>query len=130
MDLLENVATELGFQFHLYLVRDEKYGAKYTAMTDAQLHNLQSSGGEASASSLSAIKDGGDEDGRDETITSGGRRAKETGDTMVDIDPDWDQSNGIDFNLQSVVRSWRQSSKFSPLCHVLYRMLVPSKSHF
>lgn len=31
MDLLENVATELGFEFHLYLVRDELYGAKYAA---------------------------------------------------------------------------------------------------
>ncbi|XP_059614954.1 uncharacterized protein LOC132260688 [Phlebotomus argentipes] len=28
MDLLENIATELGFEFHLYIVRDELYGTK------------------------------------------------------------------------------------------------------
>lgn len=28
MDLLENVATELGFEFHLYVVRDQLFGAK------------------------------------------------------------------------------------------------------
>lgn len=28
MDLLDNVATELGFEFHLYVVRDHLFGAK------------------------------------------------------------------------------------------------------
>ncbi|GAB0096952.1 Ionotropic glutamate receptor [Sergentomyia squamirostris] len=28
MDLLENIATELGFEFHLYIVRDEVYGTR------------------------------------------------------------------------------------------------------
>lgn len=28
MDLLDNVATELGFEFHLYVVRDQLFGAK------------------------------------------------------------------------------------------------------
>lgn len=28
MDLLENIATELGFEFHLYVVRDQLFGAK------------------------------------------------------------------------------------------------------
>lgn len=36
MDLLENIATELGFQFHLYLVRDELYGAKHLADRQGQ----------------------------------------------------------------------------------------------
>lgn len=27
MDLLENVAAELGFEFHLYIVRDELFGS-------------------------------------------------------------------------------------------------------
>lgn len=29
MDILDNVATELGFEFHLYIVRDELFGAKH-----------------------------------------------------------------------------------------------------
>lgn len=28
MDLLDNVATELGFEFHLYIVRDQLFGAQ------------------------------------------------------------------------------------------------------
>lgn len=28
MDLLDNIATELGFEFHLYVVRDELFGSK------------------------------------------------------------------------------------------------------
>lgn len=28
MDLLDNVATELGFEFHLYVVRDQLFGSK------------------------------------------------------------------------------------------------------
>lgn len=28
MDLLDNIATELGFEFHLYVVRDQLFGAK------------------------------------------------------------------------------------------------------
>lgn len=28
MDLLDNVATELGFEFHLYVVRDQLFGAQ------------------------------------------------------------------------------------------------------
>lgn len=44
MDLLDNVATELGFQFHLYLVRDELYGTKVSALTNSQPANLHSSG--------------------------------------------------------------------------------------
>lgn len=105
MDLLENVATELGFQFHLYLVRDEKYGAKYTAMSDAQLHNSQSSGGGGDDDDLAAPSINGEDDS---TVGAAARRG-EFGPLvgeMVDIDPDWDQSNGIDFNLKSAVGFW------------------------
>lgn len=28
MDLLDNIAMELGFEFHLYVVRDQLFGAK------------------------------------------------------------------------------------------------------
>jgi hypothetical protein len=28
MDLLENIAAELGFEYHLYIVRDEVFGTK------------------------------------------------------------------------------------------------------
>lgn len=28
MDILDNVATELGFEFHLYIVQDELFGGK------------------------------------------------------------------------------------------------------
>lgn len=28
MDLLDNIAMELGFEFHLYIVRDQLFGAK------------------------------------------------------------------------------------------------------
>lgn len=34
MDLLDNIATELMFEFHLYIVRDELFGAKYTDLND------------------------------------------------------------------------------------------------
>lgn len=34
MDILDNVATELGFEFHLYIVRDELFGAKYRNFKD------------------------------------------------------------------------------------------------
>lgn len=29
MDLLHNIATELGFEFHLYIVKDELFGSKF-----------------------------------------------------------------------------------------------------
>lgn len=28
MDLLDNIATELGFEFHLYVVRDQLFGSR------------------------------------------------------------------------------------------------------
>ncbi|XP_055378406.1 uncharacterized protein LOC129610081 isoform X1 [Condylostylus longicornis] len=34
MDLLDNIATELGFEFHLYIVRDELFGTKYNNLND------------------------------------------------------------------------------------------------
>lgn len=38
MDILDNVATELGFEFHLYIVRDELFGTKYRNFKD-WIHN-------------------------------------------------------------------------------------------
>lgn len=31
MDILDNIATELGFEFHLYIVQDELFGGKQKA---------------------------------------------------------------------------------------------------
>lgn len=49
MDILDNVATELGFEFHLYIVRDELFGAKHqplpTVPSNAAKDWSQPSGG-------------------------------------------------------------------------------------
>lgn len=88
MDLLENVATELGFKFHLYLVRDDLYGAKYSTVKNSLMHNSQSSGG------------GGTGDANDDT--NAGQMARESNNyDYVEMDSDWDQSNGIEFRLLS-----------------------------
>ncbi|XP_055917698.1 uncharacterized protein LOC129949971 isoform X2 [Eupeodes corollae] len=34
MDLLDNIATELEFEFHLYIVHDELFGAKFSTLND------------------------------------------------------------------------------------------------
>lgn len=34
MDLLDNIATELGFEFHLYIVRDQLFGSKKRNVKD------------------------------------------------------------------------------------------------
>lgn len=34
MDLLDNIATELGFEFHLYIVRDQLFGSKQRSRRD------------------------------------------------------------------------------------------------
>lgn len=34
MDLLDNIATELGFEFHLYIVRDQLFGSKQRNVRD------------------------------------------------------------------------------------------------
>lgn len=34
MDLLDNIATELEFEFHLYIVQDELFGSKFTNLDD------------------------------------------------------------------------------------------------
>lgn len=34
MDLLDNIATELGFEFHLYVVRDQLFGSKQRNFKD------------------------------------------------------------------------------------------------
>jgi hypothetical protein len=39
MDLLENIAEELGFEFHLYIVRDELFGAKFNNLKDWTIKN-------------------------------------------------------------------------------------------
>lgn len=43
MDLLDNVATELGFEFHLYVVRDQLFGAKKTRSVHDHLANRKQS---------------------------------------------------------------------------------------
>lgn len=87
MDLLENVATELGFQFHLYLVRDELYGAKYSALTNGQSSNLQSSEGGGGGEGVDASED---------STTTGGQMAQRQSNSYgdVEIESDWDQANG------------------------------------
>lgn len=57
MDLLENIATELGFEFHLYIVRDELYGAKYA---DPSKFTQQSSGGDSAWNRRSGRHERGD----------------------------------------------------------------------
>lgn len=84
MDLLENVATELGFKFHLYLVRDELFGAKYAAVPNAPILNLQSSGGSEDAIADTIAAD-----------APAGQMARES--DHAEIESDWDQSNGIQF---------------------------------
>lgn len=42
MDLLDNIATELGFEFHLYIVRDELFGAKQRRSVKDYQQNKQS----------------------------------------------------------------------------------------
>lgn len=34
MDLLDNIASELGFEFHLYIVHDELFGTKHQNLRD------------------------------------------------------------------------------------------------
>lgn len=34
MDILDNIATELGFEFHLYIVQDEMFGGKLKSFKD------------------------------------------------------------------------------------------------
>lgn len=41
MDLLDNVATELGFEFHLYVVRDQLFGSKQRNFKDFIPHKQQ-----------------------------------------------------------------------------------------
>lgn len=43
MDLLDNIAMELGFEFHLYIVRDQMFGSKQRSNVKDFLHSKQSS---------------------------------------------------------------------------------------
>lgn len=70
MDLLENVATELGFQFHLYLVRDELFGTKYTAWSQSGPRSSIDADGQSSPDDEQSIH------------------------SEIAAEPDWDQSNG------------------------------------
>lgn len=61
MDILDNVATELGFEFHLYIVRDELFGAKYRNFKDwthSSNKNKRNYGHESSTQKVGAV--GGD----------------------------------------------------------------------
>lgn len=56
MDLLDNVATELGFEFHLYVVRDHLFGArKQRTKTDFLKNKKQTSTNYKSSTSTSSI---------------------------------------------------------------------------
>jgi len=50
MDLLENIASELGFEFHLYIVRDELFGTKFRNLKD-WIQKMGNSGSSPSSSS-------------------------------------------------------------------------------
>lgn len=74
MDILDNVATELGFEFHLYIVRDELFGSKSRRFKD-WLHNNNDFNHHQAGTSISSRKNyenksqthdrsvGGDDDG-------------------------------------------------------------------
>lgn len=83
MDLLDNIATELGFEFHLYVVRDQLFGSKQkrdfkdflkSGTTLAQQNsNSNSSGngnGNTSSSGRGTSQQSTDHDGNDETPNS------------------------------------------------------------
>lgn len=89
MDLLENVATELGFQFHLYLVRDELFGTKYSAMSNEQSSNLESSGG----------GDGDSSTGNDRDASTDRQSVKSVNNGFeIEEESDWEPSNGINMS--------------------------------
>lgn len=90
MDLLENVATELGFQFHLYLVRDDLFGTKYSAMSNGQSSNLQSSGGGDDGDSASS------DSGSDRDASTDRQSVKSVNNGYeIEEESDWEPSNGI-----------------------------------
>lgn len=41
MDILDNVATELGFEFHLYIVQDQLFGGKQKSFKDFSRANRE-----------------------------------------------------------------------------------------
>lgn len=88
MDLLENVATELGFQFHLYLVRDELFGTKYSAMSNGQSSNLESSGG-GDGDSTGNYRDASTDRQSVKSVNNG---------FEIEEESDWEPSNGINMS--------------------------------
>lgn len=58
MDLLDNVATELGFEFHLYVVRDQLFGAKKSRTIHEHLaHGKQSVNQQSASPSMAHTTD-------------------------------------------------------------------------
>lgn len=55
MDLLDNIATELGFEFHLYIVRDQLFGSKRRNVKDF-IHNHKQATSSTTSSSSSNDK--------------------------------------------------------------------------
>ncbi|XP_055859129.1 uncharacterized protein LOC129921359 isoform X2 [Episyrphus balteatus] len=47
MDLLDNIATELEFEFHLYIVHDELFGAKFSTLNDFKPRRASAKGANA-----------------------------------------------------------------------------------
>lgn len=88
MDLLDNIATELSFEFHLYVVRDQLFGSKQqrdvkdfiksnTKMTTQHSSNMNSNSnnnsgtnGNGSPSASASTQQPTDHDGNDETPNS------------------------------------------------------------
>lgn len=71
MDLLDNIATELGFEFHLYVVRDQLFGSRQQRdvkdfMKSKSAQHSSNNGGTGSSSSSS----GGSTSNKPKTFTS------------------------------------------------------------
>lgn len=72
MDLLDNIAMELQFEFHLYVVRDQLFGSKQKRDVKDYLNsNAQhSNSGSGSNSNTSKQPTTSDHDANDETSNS------------------------------------------------------------
>lgn len=79
MDLLDNIATELSFEFHLYVVRDQLFGSRQqrdvkdflkSGIKSAQTNSNSQTNDSGSGSDTGASHQSTDHDGNDETSNS------------------------------------------------------------
>lgn len=81
MDLLDNIATELGFEFHLYVVRDQLFGSRQqrdvkdfikskSSQQQQQQRHSSSDGGSGGSSTSNKPTMSSDHDVDDETSNS------------------------------------------------------------